>query len=426
MTAEPMEDLPPLPDPSDEQLPPAWDAFADPKKHPPMFSEPTPKKPMLVAKPFDAFSLQSSRHPSTLVGRRWLCLGDIGILSSTSGMGKSSLSFQLACHWALDLSPFGAFKPNGPQTSLFIQSEDSDGDVAEMRHSIYHGMQLTPSQQALCSSRVHVITDRVNRGPAFISALREFLADARSRGIQYRIIWINPLMAFAGCNINDAEEVGNFVRGGLNGLNEGPDGPTHAYMMVHHTAKPPKERAERRWNEMMYSMAGSADLTNAARTILTLEAQEDTGHFMLRGAKRGMRAGMTVKIKGKTSDLTFDQPIDHIPLQWSTERFTPPGGEEMPLIFWRRGEDVAPQEKAKPGRKADYHISMFYDWIPRNEEHATPYNSIFKYVEQRSDISRNGFKKLIYRAAHDGLVKMTDKPGVGAVFWWDGERPEEE
>lgn len=381
------------------------------------------QKSTLLARPFDAFQIQSTSHDDTLIGRRWLCRGDIGILSSTSGMGKSSLGFQLACHWALAMAPFDAFHPNGPQPSLFIQSEDSDGDVAEMRHSIYRGMNLTPNQQATCSSRVHVITDRVNRGPAFISALRAFLTAQRAKGIVYRIIWINPLLAFAGCDINDAEEVGNFVRGGLNGLNEpgalgDNPGPEHAYMLIHHTAKPPKERAERRWNEVMYAMAGSADLTNAARAILALEAQDEPGHFNLIGAKRGTRAGMTVEVPGKTNpDLTFKQSTDRIGLRWSTERFTPPGGEEMPMIYWKVGPAAAPEERAKAGRKPAYDHTLMLSCVPGPQDKPESVGAIHRKVEQLPcGISLRQFRDVVAKWCETGEVKRTGNARVGFGF----------
>lgn len=395
----------------------------DREAHPPMFSEKREVASTLTARPFDAFSIQSAAHADTLIGRRWLCKGDIAILSSTSGMGKSSLGFQLACHWALALAPFDAFHPNGPQPSLFVQSEDSDGDVAEMRHSIYHGMGLAPDQQATCSKNVHVITDRVNRGMAFVNALRHFLTAQRANGIVYRIIWINPLLAFAGCDINDAQEVGDFVRGGLNGLNEpgalGDNrGPEHAYFLIHHTSKPPKEKAERRWNEVMYAMAGSADLTNAARAILALEAQDEHGHFNLIGAKRGTRAGMTVEVPGKTNpDITFRQSTDRIGLRWSQQRITPPGGEDMPLIYWERGDHAATDTKAKAGRKPSYDPTLMLSCVPGPSDKPEQVGVIHRKVEQLPcGISLRQFRDVVAKWCETGEVRRVGNARIGFTF----------
>ncbi len=314
--------------------------------------EPVPEPQLQIARPLTSFALPPKSDPSTLIGRRYICRGDGVILSSTSGMGKSTLSIYLAAHWALARAPFGAFPPAKPITSLIFQSEDSEGDVAEMQLSTCHGMQLTPEDTTLVGERVKIVTDRVNRGPAFIKAMKAQIALHKPD-----IVWINPLLAFLGADINDAEEAGNFLRGGLNGANEPA---THAYILIHHTSKPPKEKSARKWNEVMYDMAGSADLTNWARAVISLRPGDNHGEFNLVLAKRGLRACATERTEGKHG-IPQETPTMVIPIRHSTERFTPQGGEEMPMMYWEKCDravsDTVPQSPA--GRKRKYEPSDF-------------------------------------------------------------------
>jgi hypothetical protein len=92
----------------------------------------------LQARPLGSFKLPAPGDPSVLIGNRWLSRGDIAILASTSGMGKSSLSIQAATTWALGRDLFGGFKPHRPIKSLIMQAEDGEGDIAEVKHSMYH------------------------------------------------------------------------------------------------------------------------------------------------------------------------------------------------------------------------------------------------------------------------------------------------
>ena len=75
-------------------------------------------------------------------------------------MGKSALALQMATELALNRGPFG-IKGNGPLKSLIIQAEDSDGDIAEVAHSLRYVLKLTPADQALVNERVRIVTERV-------------------------------------------------------------------------------------------------------------------------------------------------------------------------------------------------------------------------------------------------------------------------
>lgn len=367
-----------------------------------------PAKPGdLTAKPLPDFLLPGAQDPSILIGNRWLSRGDIAILASTSGMGKSSLSLQAAVHWALQLPLFGGFQTVRPLRSLIFQAEDGEGDVAEVFMSLKHAMKLTDEQLTQVRQNVLIVTDRIHRGLSFRAELARQVALHKPD-----LVWINPLLAFIGGDVNDSTDVGAFLREQLNSLNEPA---LFAYIIVHHTAKPPKERAQRQWNEVMYEMAGSADLTNAARAILSLQASGTEGEFNLIAAKRGQRAGLTKRVAqgiGWKND-----PTSTIALRHSKDRMEV-NGQSLPVIHWERGEDVVEEsQEQNGGRKASEAIAKFGDKIPSTAAAASTIGKIYKDVGDRTELTYNGFKKMIVRAADSGVMRMVEKVGLGACYY---------
>lgn len=365
----------------------------------------------LPARPLGDFNLPEANDPNVLIGKRWLSRGDIFILASTSGMGKSSLSIQAAVTWGLGQPLFGGFRPHRKLKSLIVQSEDGDGDIAEVRLSLEYAMKLDDEQKATVNQNVIIVTDRVHRGVSFRAELKR-LIELHAPDI----VWINPLLAFLGGDVNDSTDVGAFLREQLNSLNE----PARfAYGIVHHTAKPPKERKERQWNEVMYEMAGSADLTNAARAVLALQATETQGEFKLIAAKRGPRAGLTERMPGSQNpELMVDQPTSVINVRHSKDKMIV-NGQELPVIHWERfdaAKATAAPEKTKTGRKPSYFITDFYRWIPKGVENALPASQIFRLTNGATGITDNGFKKLLFRASEEGAVFLTDIPGRGPCY----------
>jgi hypothetical protein len=277
------------------------------------------------------FELVPSNDQSVVIGRRYLNRGDIGILVSSSGMGKSSMSIQMAVLWALGRPAFD-IPCNGPQRSLIIQSEDSEGDIAEVKDSVIHRLELTAADLAQVGRNVIVVTDRVNRGPRFFASLRRLIAKFKPD-----IVWINPLQAFLDGDIKESKDLGTFVREGLNGLNEPA---SHIYMLVHHTNKigggSVKDKAAPNWFDMMYAMAGGAELINAARAIMILEPQKAQGDFVLNLAKRGTRAGVR-RLVGESKNTW--ETVTAIPLQHAKGKIDGADGK-MPLIFWEPRVDT--------------------------------------------------------------------------------------
>jgi ABC-type uncharacterized transport system fused permease/ATPase subunit len=91
----------------------------------------------LAQHPPSYYTIKPTSDSSVLLGNRYLNRGDGLIISGSSGMGKSSLELQMAAVWALGNDFFG-ITSNGPMRSVIIQSEDSDGDIAEVWASIIY------------------------------------------------------------------------------------------------------------------------------------------------------------------------------------------------------------------------------------------------------------------------------------------------
>lgn len=354
----------------------------------------------LTAKPLMEFELPGALDTSTLVGDRWLSKGDGAIIASTSGMGKSSLTVQTATHWALGRDIFGGMKPARPLRSLIFQSEDSEGDIAEVRHSLIYAMKLTADEQKTVSENVKIVTDRVHRGPAFIAELKRQIAIHRPD-----VVWINPLLAFIGGDVNDAQEAGTFLREGLNSLNEPAQ---FAYIIVHHTSKPPKEKTDRKWNEVMYDMAGSADLTNWARAILSLRPADTEGRFNLVLAKRGRRAGFVKKVPGTVNpNISFYEPVSTIAIKHSTERFTPAGSVEMPVIHWELCDELpALQNEKSAGRPRAGSFNDFSAIFPKGIDKSVGFRPLWRTAGDIKPIGKSAFDTIIKDAIKVGQLQI--------------------
>ena len=351
--------------------------------------------PVQAGRALADFHLLPRNDRSVLLGNRYLVRGDGAILVGTSGMGKSSLSLQMAVLWALGREAMG-IKPNGPLKSLFFQSEDSDGDVAEVWASIDHVLKLTKSQRETVRKHVIIVTDRQNRGETFIAAARRQIALHVPD-----LVWVNPLAAFMGGDISDAEQAGKFLRQDLNGLNSELK---FAWMLVHHTTKPPtdKGKTERKWSEVMYDMAGSYDLIGWARAILSLRATENQGEFELMLAKRGTRADVKVEKESDAGIVHFERTTV-IPLKWADGEFEHPDtGEKMPLIFWEGR--TAKAKSTSLGRPREKGIENYMVIIPTTPDKAMGIRQMHRLAAEIMPISIGSFFNLINKALEDGLL----------------------
>ena len=360
----------------------------------------------LALRPITEFEVPPDDDPTVLLGLRYLNRGDGMVISSTSGVGKSSISLQLAIHWALGRSCFG-IPANGKLRSLIVQSEDSDGDIAEIWVSMKYKMGLSDDEMAQVKDRVKIVTDRVFRGERFLHSLRKNITQH-----QPDLVWINPLQAFIDGDVTDSQDLGAFLREGLNGLNQESK---FGIVLVHHTTKPQtgKDKGERQWHEVMYDMAGGAEIINWARAIMSLRAAKQEGNFTLVLAKRGKRAGVTKRVEDGLN--THYEVVTKIPLKHCTESIKIPSRTRpMSVIYWEdrellAGEDGAPKEK--PGRKAEKTIEDMRVFIPGPGQTAIPMPRIIALASENLGISRTTARSLVFDAQADGLIEMVTITG---------------
>lgn len=281
-----------------------------------------------------------------------------------------------------------------------MQSEDGDGDVAEVRASLYHAMKLTAQDIEAIDDRTRIVHNTIMRGSEALLELKAHIEEFNPD-----IVIINPLLAYMEGNINDARDTGAFLRDGLNRLNHPP---RFAYIVVHHTSKPPKEKSERQWNEVMYDMAGSADLTNWARAIVSLRPTPTQGQFNLVFTKRGGRADYKRPTEGGTG-LHFET-VTTIGLKHSKERAVIEG-RDLRIIHWEEcamQAEVVPKNKG--GRPSIYSFDKLSHAFPKPDDPAQPPNQIYKKVVQGSGISQSAFKDLCVRTADEGFLERVMTP----------------
>lgn len=353
------------------------------------------------------FKLPPDNDPSILLGNRYLNRGDGAILSGSSGMGKSSMSLQMAFLWALGLPAFG-IKPNGALRSLVVQAEDSDGDVAEMWASMSRIMQLTEEQMEQVNERVEIVTERILRGMPFVAKLKLKVASHKPD-----IVWLNPLQAFMDGDVTDSQDLGRFLRGDLNRLN---DPPSFSYFIVHHTTKPStgKDRVERLWHEVMYDMAGGAEIINWARAILSLRAGTEEGQFNLILAKRGRRAGVTKVVEQGAG--TREEIVTTIPLKHSEGRIEVDGIQRgLPAIFWApRPADERPETGMKKGgRPEKFSFEDYRNLFPAHSTPGMEIGPLCQLLSTNLEIKKPVLHNALKRWADEGFVEIiapTGKP----------------
>jgi RecA-family ATPase len=91
------------------------------------------------------YAKHSINHQATLLGQRYLCRRGGMFIVAPSGLGKSTLSIQLAVLWCCGLIAFG-IKPRKALRILIVQSEDDEGDCTEISRVMEH-LDLSEAQK---------------------------------------------------------------------------------------------------------------------------------------------------------------------------------------------------------------------------------------------------------------------------------------
>ena len=237
---------------------------------------------------FDALlSFERKDDPTTVLGNhRWLCKGGSLLIVGQSGTGKSSLMMQAAVHWCLGRDFFG-IKPAKPLRAIVLQAENDQGDISEALQDVMAGAYIDATERIQLRDALAIYRDTVSTGTTFTKALRDLVVSH-----QADIVFVDPLLSFAGIDVSDQEQASKFLRHDLAPILL----ETGAVLVaMHHTGKP-KASADKEGQttaDLAYAGLGSSEFTNWFREVAVLfrcQGEEPIYKFGL--TKRRGRAGL--------------------------------------------------------------------------------------------------------------------------------------
>jgi hypothetical protein len=224
--------------------------------------------------------------PNAVIGNRWLCKGGSLLIVGQSGTGKSSLMMQAAVHWCLGRDFFG-IKPAKPLRAVILQAENDEGDVSEALQDVVTGAYLDSDERADLKERMAIFRDTVSTGTAFTEALASLVREHRAD-----IVFVDPLLSFAGIDVSDQEQASKFLRHDLAPILL----ETGAVLVaMHHTGKPraASDKEGQTVADLAYAGLGSSEFTNYFREVAVLfrcQGEEPIYKFGL--TKRRNRSGL--------------------------------------------------------------------------------------------------------------------------------------
>ena len=279
------------------------------------------------ARPVGDFELPPENDPTELFKNRYLCERGGMLVTGPTGVGKSSLLMQALALWGNALPCFG-ITPTRALTSILIQAENDDGDIAEMRNGVATGLQFNEQQRKMFFLRVMVHTSTGITGQKFCREVISPLLDLYSPNL----LVIDPALSFFGGDVKEQKDVGNFLRQHLN-----PVIYAHkcACIISHHTNKPKAGKDDNAVTngDWAYQGSGSAEWANWARATLSLQSSGTPGVYKLHAGKRGARIGW----RDDQDQVLWEKIITH--------------SKEKGVICWSDGADGDLPDR---GRKKGY------------------------------------------------------------------------
>ena len=238
-----------------------------------------------AAKSLGELQRRTVDDPNELLRTGYLCRGGGLLLAAPTGIGKSSFAIQAQIMFALGRAMFG-IQPVRPLRSLYIQAENDEGDLADMRDGVIAGLGLSADELDKVYSNIFTAHENTR-------TLRAFFENAVAPLLELHkpdLLWIDPALSYLGGEASSQKDVGHFLRNLLNPLltkfNCG-------CAVIHHTNKPPTGKEKSKWSagDFAYLGSGSAEWANWARAVLAIRSVGSHDVFELQAAKRGARLG---------------------------------------------------------------------------------------------------------------------------------------
>lgn len=255
----------------------------------------------------EMMSLDTSQDNNCILGyngdrtTRYLCKGHSAWLIGPSGVGKSSLLFQMGTCFATGKDFHGITPAFGRSLRiLIVQAENDDGDMAEMAKGIHEGLAMAMEDELLELARrnIKVVSVTGKIGLQFCAWLRQEIEAFRAD-----IVLVDPLLSFAGIDVSRQDQVSQFCRVWL-----GPVLQETGVVMIaaHHTGKPPRQDGKKpqaqSLTDLAYAGIGSSELVNWARAVMLLQTAGDNLYRLVL-AKRGKRACATNPDGSRTTSI---------------------------------------------------------------------------------------------------------------------------
>jgi hypothetical protein len=237
-------------------------------------------KPEPLVRPLTELVRASDADGNTLLGDRFLCRGGGLLFVGSSGIGKSTAVVQMGICWAVGRECFG-IRPPQPLKILYVQAENDEGDLSEMRDGVNTGLKLTGKELNRLKRNFNCVFESSRAGEELVRETLEPLLEKHSPDL----LILDPALSYIGGSANEQETVGGFLRNQLNPLLQKHN---CGVLIVHHTNKPNAERdgRTRLANDFAYAGTGSAEWANWARAVLVLSAKNDDGVRTLQIGKR--------------------------------------------------------------------------------------------------------------------------------------------
>jgi RecA-family ATPase len=293
-----------------------------------------------------------TQDPNQVLGRRWLCKGHSCLIVGASGIGKSTLTMQLAVTWAVGRSPFG-IKPKAALKMLVVQAENDIGDLSEQfRGAVMGHLPQDPDMARLLQENMVFVRDTVHTGRNFVERLQTLIDQHKPD-----MVWIDPLLSYIGDDIGEQRVASEFLRNWLGPLLES----TGVVLMVVHHVRKPSQNDSKSAVDLQYLASGSSELVNWARAVVYLESPSE-GTYRLRFLKRGSRAE-AVDHEGKVSESIWVERGRNGLQTWSACP-PPPPPEEKPKITVTLGKSPSSSSSKQrtPFDEDEYLASLSGEW----------------------------------------------------------------